>query len=78
MTTFMKAFYRAPGRLPKERLMLVLWLLPCPPAAVNMVDDCGGVKPLTAWKPPGNPAGLSQKGCGNRSAIGDSLVLAPT
>jgi hypothetical protein len=25
--------------------MLVLWLLRCPPAAVNMVDDCGGVKP---------------------------------
>jgi len=25
--------------------MLILWLLRCPPAAVNMVDDCDGVKP---------------------------------
>jgi hypothetical protein len=32
--------------------MLALWLLPCPPAAVNMVDECGGVKlPLPPLSP---------------------------
>jgi hypothetical protein len=49
--------------------MLALLLLPCPPAAVNMVDDCGGVKLQAPWEPHWNQVGNSGKAVGIRKRL---------